>query len=995
MARKEAELALQGVRFINQSLEEYMPGRTLEAIKGYRRKESYKILVRQYITELEDIPGPAPRALVPQPQRDVDIPEPVDPIEDLDPAEDLEPARSPVPGSDPHRGSGPVPGSGIRSRNLEQINEERNLVNLMQRIGNELAVIPEEHGEKYFADELQQIAKEVQAGAPRDEVLQSITMYLLKILPFREHVGTSETGTTSGTRLNSRKRRRLEYSITQKQWKKNPGKYLRSLLKDIKTVQLPPANRMFPFWEEMFTTENNSTPGRKERVQPATELWRPILADEIKNAFPDMGTAPGPDGLMVSNFRKLPATMIQRIFLIFQYCGRVPTYLLKSRTTMIPKKSGPVEPKDFRPITVSSVLIRTFHKVLANRLQKLVKIDHRQRAFRDFDGVAGSTFILDIVIRHQRKSLKPLYLAFIDVAKAFDTVTHNTIADILYNKGVPKPFIDYIQDVYSRSRTTLSVGGQRSREIHPNRGVKQGDPLSPLVFNYIMDGLLQTMPDHIGVRVGGKVVNALAFADDLVLVATTPTGLQTILDQATTYLLKCGLSINTGKSMSVAMKTVPGEKKTVIDKTSKFICNGRQLKALTREDGWRYLGVPFTPEGYATPNVTTELRESIETLTRAPLKPQQRLFALRVMVLPSVYHSLVLGRTTLSLLNKADKMVRTAVRKWVALPHDIPNAYIHASGIDGGLGIPSLRWEVPIRRLGRLQAVSQMDEIRENQTMLTFLKLEITRTAARLSDPILNVKSRAEMRKRWALLLHASVDGKALKESAKVPQQNQWVTEGTRFLSGRDFVHMCKLRINALPVRSRTTRGRAQDRACRGGCAYPETMHHILQQCHRTHDARIKRHDAIVQYIKRYLELKKYRIDVEPKIHTEEGNRKPDIIAVKDRTAYVIDAQVVSEQSDLNRRHKEKTKYYSNNESLTQNIKSTYLVQEVAFSSVTLSARGVWSAHSAGDLKRKGLIRTSDLKVISTRAIIGGIAAFRTFMERTDVYGRRRRAGVG
>ena len=136
-------------------------------------------------------------------------------------------------------------------------------------------------------------------------------------------------------------------------------------------------------------------------------------------------------------------------------------------------------------------------------------------------------------------------------------------------------------------------------------------------------------------------------------------------------------------------------------------------------------------------------------------------------------------------------------------------------------------------------------------------------------------------------------------------------------------------------------------------------------------------------------------MDIEPKIHTEDGNRKPDIVAVKGHTALVIDAQVVSEQSDLNRRHKEKTKYYAENESLTQNIKSTYRVHEVAFTSVTLSARGIWSARSAEDLKRKGIIKVSDLKIISTRVMIGGLAAFRTFMKRTDIYGRRRRAGVG
>jgi hypothetical protein len=390
----------------------------------------------------------------------------------------------------------------------------------------------------------------------------------------------------------------------------------------------------------------------------------------------------------------------------------------------------------------------------------------------------------------------------------------------------------------------------------------------------------------------------------------------------------------------------PKRKKTIIDGRTTFMCAGRKLKALTREDEWIYLGVPFTPAGYVAANPVAALQRSIEILTKAPLKPQQRLFVLRITVLPSIYHPLVLGRTTLSLLKKVDKMVRAIVRKWVGLPHDVPNAYIHASSVDGGLGIPSVRWEVPVRRLERLYALIQSSEIAENETVLTFLQSEANKTQARLNDPVLRVENRKGMKKRWAQLLYSAVDGKALRESAKVPQQHRWVAEGTRFLQGKDYINMVKLRINALPVRSRTTRGRAQDRACRGGCTYSETLHHVMQQCHRTHD-------AIVDYIKKNLEKKEYQVHIEPKILTVEGNRKPDIVAVKTESAIVIDAQVVSEQSDLNRRHKEKVRYYSENGSLKQNIRDTYQVNDVAFSSITLSARGVWSQRSADDLKIK------------------------------------------
>jgi len=114
-----------------------------------------------------------------------------------------------------------------------------------------------------------------------------------------------------------------------------------------------------------------------------------------------------------------------------------------------------------------------------------------------------------------------------------------------------------------------------------------------------------------------------------------------------------------------------------------------ELPALRRSDDWKYLGIPFTPEGKATARVIQGLQEVIIKLTKAALKPQQRLFALRTMVIPGIYHQLELGNTTISLLRKCDNIIRHAVRGWLCLPTDSPNAYIHANVKEG---VETVRW---------------------------------------------------------------------------------------------------------------------------------------------------------------------------------------------------------------------------------------------------------------------------------------------------------------
>lgn len=107
--------------------------------------------------------------------------------------------------------------------------------------------------------------------------------------------------------------------------------------------------------------------------------------------------------------------------------------------------------------------------------------------------------------------------------------------------------VEYIAGIYERSSTRPHYGDWASHTIHPTCCVKQGDPLSPVIFNLVVDPLFSRLPGEIGVRVGNSILNAMGYADDLVLFALSPDSLQQLLDASVTYLQEYSLRVNSSK----------------------------------------------------------------------------------------------------------------------------------------------------------------------------------------------------------------------------------------------------------------------------------------------------------------------------------------------------------------------------------------------------------------------------------------------------------------
>jgi hypothetical protein len=253
--------------------------------------------------------------------------------------------------------------------------------------------------------------------------------------------------------------------------------------------------------------------------------------------------------------------------------GTLPSAWKVARITPLYKKGPVLEPKSYRMLAVSSVLYRVYANVVRDVMTEWCvstgSIPAEQFGFYPGRDTTQPCFILRHLCHAAQWAKKKgerrdsrLYAAFVDFSEAYDRVDRQSLWQHLERIRVPAYLLGAVRGMYERDAYMMVDGSKRSALIRPSRGVKQGCPLSPLLFAlYINDfGSLGTysspVRDH-GVRLRGvgSTVSFMFYADDLVLVSETTLGLRRMLDALDTYSRWKGLTVNVGKTKVVVFNS--------------------------------------------------------------------------------------------------------------------------------------------------------------------------------------------------------------------------------------------------------------------------------------------------------------------------------------------------------------------------------------------------------------------------------------------------------
>ncbi len=260
---------------------------------------------------------------------------------------------------------------------------------------------------------------------------------------------------------------------------------------------------------------------------------------------------------------------------------------------------------NYKGITVGPILAKLFTMILDKRLSEWAK-QHGlhakgQTGFCKDYCTTNQLFILRTLIEQNKAKKKPLYCCFVDFRKVFDTTPHEVLWHVLASLWVEGRFMQCLQAMYAKDTIRINhLNEGVTSNFKCQQGLKQGCPLSPLLFGLYLDALQG--------RLRGKKCNAhalanlhiwmLFFADDLALMLKSEVGLQQQLDMFQQFCAEHGLTMNVKKTKVMVFNSV--------DPCQEFVFEGDVIEHVQT---FKYLGILF--------ETTSNLDSAVEHLVAA------------------------------------------------------------------------------------------------------------------------------------------------------------------------------------------------------------------------------------------------------------------------------------------------------------------------------------------------------------------------------------------
>jgi hypothetical protein len=292
-------------------------------------------------------------------------------------------------------------------------------------------------------------------------------------------------------------------------------------------------------------------------------LMEKVTLEELKdvmNSF-QKDKIPGPDGWTIEFFLGFFDFIGQDILSLVEetrLSGQMPLSLNSTFIALIPKKDNPDTLDDFRPISLCNCIYKIMSKVLARRLKRILsdKISLEQFGFLEGRQIHEAIGVAQEALHSiKTRKLKSVVLK-IDLSKAYDRVSWLYIRLLLTHLGFTVPFIRWIMCCITTVSFSVLINGSATTFFRPERGLRQGCPLSPLLFLLVVEGLSRALAaekrsgSFPGINISNSLqITHLLFVDDILIFTSGTKGeAETLKNTVNIFSKATGMIINEGKS---------------------------------------------------------------------------------------------------------------------------------------------------------------------------------------------------------------------------------------------------------------------------------------------------------------------------------------------------------------------------------------------------------------------------------------------------------------
>jgi hypothetical protein len=414
-----------------------------------------------------------------------------------------------------------------------------------------------------------------------------------------------------------------------------------------------------------------------------------ISEEEVQSAVNKLnnGKAAGTDEItaeMLKTGGSEVVCFLTKLFNVLFSKGMYPDEWSKAIIVPIFKKGDNKVPDNYRGVSLLSIVSKCYTSVLNTRLYLWLednnKISECQAGFRKSYSTIDQIFNLYAVVQKTLNTKgRKLYCAFIDFKKAFDSVRHSKLLECLCKQGVKGKFLKALEAMYESLVSCVKANHKVSDFFDCPKGVRQGCVMSPTLFSIFINQLADHMNERgkhgIQVLPGLIELFILLFADDVVLLSSTPAGLQNQLNVLNECCNNMKLEINIQKS-----KVMVFRKGGFLSTKEKWHLNGMKLEVVNK---YCYLGFCFTTKlssKLGTDHLVTKGKKSLYKVCKAFQKLKEMSQAVFFKIFDAKIQPVLLYSSEIWGLKRL-KTIETvhlhAAKRFLGVPTKSPNKMVY------------------------------------------------------------------------------------------------------------------------------------------------------------------------------------------------------------------------------------------------------------------------------------------------------------------------------